>query len=49
MLSFCHGIKGLKEETISGDMICRTGVKDPIVGRMLLCGHIDRDQRVLMD
>ena len=47
MLSISHGIKGREEVTITGDVICHTGVKDPIVGRLLLCGHIDRDHSVL--
>jgi hypothetical protein len=47
MLSLGHGMKGLEEVTISGDVICHAGLKDPIVGRLLLGGHIDRDHCVL--
>jgi len=49
MLSLWPGMKGHEEVTISSDVICRTGLKDPIVGRLFLCGHIVRDHRVLMD
>jgi len=49
MLRFCHVMKGLEEVTISGDAICHTSVKDPIIGRLLLCGHSDPDDHVLMD
>jgi hypothetical protein len=46
MLPLCHGVNGLKEVTIAGDVICCTGVKNPIIGRSIRRCHIDRDQRV---
>ena len=48
-LCFCHGMKWLEGLTISGDVICRVGVNDSIVGRLLLCGHINCDHGVLIN
>jgi hypothetical protein len=31
MLPLCHGVKGLKEVMVAGDVICRSGVKNPII------------------
>jgi len=33
MLPIWHGVKGLKEVTIAGDMICCSGVMNPSIGR----------------
>jgi len=32
MLPICNGVEGVKEVTVAGDVICRTGVKNPIIG-----------------
>jgi len=45
MLPLCHGVKGLKEVTVAGDVICRSGVKNPIIGRSICRCYIDRDHR----
>ena len=46
MLPLYHGVKGLKQVTIAGDVICSSGVKNPIIGRLICRCHIDRDHRV---
>jgi len=45
VLPLCHGVIGLKEVTIAGDVICRSGVTNPIIGRSICRCHIDRDHR----
>jgi len=35
VLPLCHGVKDFKEVTIAGDMMCCTGVKNPILGRSI--------------
>ena len=35
VLPLCHGLKGLKKVTIAGDVICRAGVKNPMIGRLI--------------
>jgi len=46
VLPLCHGVKGLKEVTIAGNVICCSGVKNAITGRLICRCHIDRDLRV---
>jgi len=46
MLPLRCGVKGLKEVTVAGDMICRSGVKNPMIGRSICRCYIYRDQRV---
>jgi hypothetical protein len=43
MLLLCHRVKGLEEVTIAVDVICRSGVKNPIIGRSICRCRIDRD------
>jgi len=46
MLPLCDGVKGVTEVTMPGDVICRSGVKNPIIGRSICRCHIDHDRRV---
>jgi hypothetical protein len=46
ILPLCQGVKGLKEVTIAGDVICRSGTMNPIIGRSICRCHIHRDHRV---
>jgi len=46
VLPLCHGVKGVKEVTIAGDVICRSGVKNPIIRTSICPCYIDRDHRV---
>ena len=46
MLPLCHGVKGIKEGTGTGDVICRSGVKNPIMLKSICRCHIDHDHRV---
>jgi len=32
MLPLCHGVKGFQEVTVAGDVICCSGVKNPMIG-----------------
>jgi hypothetical protein len=45
MLPLCNVVKGLKEVTVIGDVICRSAVNNPIIGRSIGRCHIDRDHR----
>jgi len=46
MLPVCHGEKGLKEVMIAGDVICRSCIKNPIIGRSIYRCHIDHDHSI---
>jgi len=46
MLPLCHGVKSLKEVTVAGDVICPTGIRNPIICRLIRRYDIDRDHRV---
>jgi len=46
MLPLWHGVKGLKEVTVAGDVIYRSGLMNPIFGRSICRCHIDHDHRV---
>jgi len=45
-LRLCHGVKGLKEVTIAGDLMCRSSVNNSMIGRSPCRCHIDRHHRV---
>jgi hypothetical protein len=46
ILSLRHGVKGLNEVTIAGDVICYTSVKNPIIVRSVCQCQVDRDHGV---